>query len=214
MLTFDFSFSASRWIRTLTTAFVGVALLVGLAACDSTDSNSVDDPDALAPETARVSIGGDGSVTLNAFFATGENPDTGEEGFVVYLTESDNVTGEQDLRSGSAAFIAREGSRPSPGTYTFADLDFDQEDDTLIRDQFGFVYWDLSGDAGFPSRVVVSNSGELAISRSTNDQVTGSFEIEATAVSFSQDEVAEEAISVSGIFDAGRVNVLIPGVEF
>ncbi|MES3630883.1 MAG: hypothetical protein PPP56_12040 [Longimonas sp.] len=211
---FDFPFSASRWMRTLTTLFVGVALLVGLAACDSTDSNSDDDPDALAPETARVSIGDDGSTTLNAFFATGENPETGEEGFVVYLTESDDVTGEQDLLSGSAAFIAREGPRPSSGTYTFADLDFDQEDDTLIRDQFGFVYWDLSGDAGFPSRVVVSNSGELTISTSTNDQVTGSFEIEATAVSFSQDEFTEEAVSVSGIFDARRVNVLIPGVDF
>ena len=211
---FDFPFSASRWMRTLTTLFVGVALLVGLAACDSTDSNSDDDPDALAPETARVSIGDDGSTTLNAFFATGENPETGEEGFVVYLTESDDVTGEQDLLSGSAACIAREGPRPSSGTYTFADLDFDQEDDTLIRDQFGFVYWDLSGDAGFPSRVVVSNSGELTISTSTNDQVTGSFEIEATAVSFSQDEFTEEAVSVSGIFDARRVNVLIPGVDF
>lgn len=211
---FDFPFSASRWMRTLTTLFVGVALLVGLAACDSTDSNSDDDPDALAPETARVSIGDDGSTTLNAFFATGENPETGEAGFVVYLTESDDVTGEQDLLSGSAAFIAREGPRPSSGTYAFADLDFDQEDDTLIRDQFGFVYWDLSGDAGFPSRVVVSNSGELTISTSTNDQVTGSFEIEATAVSFSQDEFTEEAVSVSGIFDARRVNVLIPGVDF
>ncbi|MFO8231038.1 MAG: hypothetical protein R6U20_00080 [Longimonas sp.] len=203
----------STWTRSLGLLTLAFALLFSLSACDSTDSNEDDDgPGDTPPETVNMSIGDD-EVEMNAFFATGENPDTGEEGFVIYFTESDNVTGEQDLLSGSAAFMGREGPLPSPDTYTFADLSIDEQDNDLIQDQFGFVYWEYEGE-GFPSRIVVSNSGELTITSSGSDRVAGSFEINATENTFTGDGFREEEVTMSGNFDAGRVDVLIPEVDF
>ena len=185
-------------------------LLVGLSACDSTDSN--DDPGDMPPETASVTVG-ESNLELNAFFAEGEDPETGEQGFVIYLTELDNLDSSSQFATSSGAFMGTQGSRPSPGTYTFADLSLEDEDDDLLQNQFGFVFWEIGGE-GFPSQIVVSNSGDLNITTSTSDLVAGSFEIDATAGSFKGEGFSEEEITVTGDFNAGQVDVLITDVEF
>ena len=130
------SYLALRRISTLILAFV---LLVALSACDSTDSNNNDDGDDAPPETVTMSIGGS-DVELSAFFASGTDPETGEEAFLVYLTESNNLSGDSDFQSGGTfGILGRSSTRPGTGTYSVADVTQDDSDE-LLREQFAYSY--------------------------------------------------------------------------
>ena len=72
--------AVQRWTSVFTIFLVSAMLLVGLSACDSTDSN--DDPGDTPPETASVTVG-ESNLELNAFFAEGEDPETDQVPIVV-----------------------------------------------------------------------------------------------------------------------------------
>ena len=181
---------------------------MSLSACDSTDSNG--DADDTPPETASMSVG-DSDVELNAFFAAGEDPETGEEGFIIYFTESEELTDETDFQGVSTGFIARVGSQPGAGTYAFGNLDIEDDDD-LLEDEFVFVFQEVEDGEEFPTSIMLSNGGELTINTSTDSEVTGSFEVDATEFSFLEGD--ETDVSVEGTFNAGRIDVFIPGAGF
>lgn len=200
----------STWTRSLGLLTLAFALLFSLSACDSTDSNEDDDgPGDTPPETVSMSIGGD-DVEMNAFFATGEDPDTGEQGFLIYLTEADDLSGDgSGFQSGDAfGVIGRLSTQPGTGTYSFADIEFNDSDDVL-RDQFGFVYFEGVGTQN--QRIVLSNGGTLELTTSNSDRVAGTFDIDGAAVTFDGTGSSEEDVTIEGSFDASSAPFFVPG---
>ncbi|MGM0705084.1 MAG: hypothetical protein ACQETP_04105, partial [Bacteroidota bacterium] len=165
----------STWTRSLGLLTLAFALLFSLSACDSTDSNEDDDgPGDTPPETVNMSIGDD-EVEMNAFFATGEDPDTGEQGFLIYLTEADDLSDESGFQSGDAfGVIGRLTEQPGTGTYSFADIEINDSDDAL-SEQFGFIFFEGVGTQN--QRFVLSNGGTLELTTSNSDRVAGTFDI-------------------------------------
>lgn len=195
-----------RLIRTAAPLSLALVFAVSLTACDSTDSNS-DDTNEAPPETVSMTIGG-ADVEMNAFFATGTDPETGEDGFIVYLTEADNLSGGSAFQSGDAfGIMGRLSSRPGTGSYSVVDISRDDSDE-LLRDQFAFIYFE--GVGTMSQRIVVSSGGTVEISTSTNDRVAGSFDIDALSTTFSGSSFSEESVSIDGTFDASNVPFFVP----
>ncbi|PEN05988.1 hypothetical protein CRI93_10925 [Longimonas halophila] len=192
--------------RAFGTLLLALALVLGLTACDSSGSND-DDNGSTPPETVNMSIGGT-DVELNAFFATGTDPETNEEGFLIYLTEADDLSGSGSFQTGNAfGIIGRLSPRPETGTYTFADLELNDSDDVL-RDQFGFVYFEGVGTQD--QRIVLSSGGTIELTTSNSSRVAGSFDITGTALTFSGTGANEEEVSIEGNFDAASAPFFIP----
>ena len=194
--------AVQRWTSVFTIFLVSAMLLVGLSACDSTDSN--DDPGDMPPETASVTVG-ESNLELNAFFAAGEDPETGVELFIIYLTESD----ETDFERESRGFIARFGSQPGAGTYAFGNFDIEEDDieDDRLEDEFVFEFREVEDGEEFPTSIILSNGGELTINTSTDSEVTGSFEVDATEFPFLEGDQTD--VSVEGTFNAGRIDLTL-----
>lgn len=190
--------------RAFGTLLLALALVLGLTACDSGGSND-DNNGSTSPETVSMSIGG-AEVELNAFFASGTDPETGEEGFLIYLTEASDLSGGSGFQTGDAfGIIGRASTRPVTGTYTFMDADFNETDEDLLRDQFIFVYFEgLGGEDG---RIILSDGGTLELTTSNSDRVAGTFDIDATTATFTG---SEESISIAGSFNAPGTSFFIP----
>ena len=192
-----------RGLGTLLLAFV---FMLSLSACDSTDSNSDDNGDT-PPETVSMSIGGD-DIEMNAFFASGTDPETGEDAFIIYLTEADDLSGDGSFQTGNAfGIIGRLSTRPGTGTYSFADIEFNDSDEVL-RNQFGFIFFEGVGTQN--QRIVLSNGGDLELTTSNSNRVAGSFDVNGTALTFSGTEANEEDVSIEGNFDAPSAPFFIP----
>lgn len=198
----------STWMRSLGLLTLAFALIFSLSACDSTDSNEDDDgPGDTPPETVSMSIGGD-DIEMNAFFATGEDPETGDQAFIIYLTEADDLSGGSGFQSGNAfGVIGRLTDQPDTGTYSFADIEFNDSDDVL-REQFGFVFFEGVGTQN--QRIVLSNGGTLELTTSNSNRVAGSFDINGAAITFDGTGASEEDVSIEGTFDASNAPFFVP----
>ena len=203
--------STSILMRNLGLLSLAFVLMLSLSACDSTDSNDDDNGDT-PPQTVSMSIGGD-DIEMNAFFASGTDPETGEEGFLIYLTEAGDLSDGSGFQTGAAfGIIGRSSSRPSTGNYSFMEAEFNETDEDLLREQFIFVYF--QGLGGQDGRIVFSNGGSLELTTSNSNRVAGSFDISGTATTFSGTEANEEQVSIEGNFDASSAPFFIPGLDF
>jgi hypothetical protein len=185
---------------------LALVLIAGLSACDSSDSNDDDNGEA-PPQTISMSIGGS-EVELNAFFASGTDPETGEDAFLIYLTEASDLSGGTGFQSGDAfGVIGRSSSRPGTGTYSIADVTLENSNE-LLRDQFAFVYFEGIGTQN--QRFVLSNGGDLEITTSSSSRVAGSFEIDGASITFGNTGFTEEDVTIEGSFDASNAPFFIP----
>lgn len=187
-------------------------LLLALAACDSNGGDDDEGEDDLASGEATLSLSGEGideSFDWNAAFAVGTDPDTGEEGIVIYLYPGQDIAGAAQY-----AFISRVGAtRPSTGTYEFGDVDTD-EDDAFMQ-KFGMLGMLQSSNQTF--ELFYSDAGSLTITSSSQDRLAGSFDIDGTFFTYSggQQEPQEVDIDITGSFDAESTpTIVVPGNDF
>lgn len=178
------------------------ALLLPLTACDSGGSN--DDAPEVAEGRVNVSVSGETSGSFEGFAyfyeATDPAPDSDDTVFGLVLSNTDT---ENPSTNGQFIFIARQSSRPGPGTYDFVDLGSDAGSDDLDSDQFAaWVSPAISDENVFG--FYLSNGGTLTIDRSSDDGVAGRFEINATGFQFTNQSQEPEEINVTieGAFDA------------
>lgn len=175
------------------------ALLLPLAACDSSGSN--DDEPAVDDGRVNVSISGEatGSFDGFAYFYEYTDPDTDNTFFGLLLSNTDT---ESPSTMAEFVTIVRQSSRPGTGTYSFADLDTDLGMDDLPSDLFVAIVSSASTDKEVFS-FYVSNGGSLTIDRSSDEEVMGSFEINATGIRVVDGGQTEEVdITVEGTFNA------------
>ncbi len=177
-------------------------LALTTAACDSTDG---DDDNNQVLGTFSLEISGDAEASFNgfAFFGEAEDPDTGDNVFVVYFSESENL-GTQAARW---AFIGRNAGRPGTGTFSVVALD--QDDDEIPEDEFVMIV--SMGATPTTAISYFSNGGEISITRSSSNRLEGSFDINATGLEFDGTETQELNVTVEGSFDAiGNNNIVVP----
>lgn len=193
--------------RPLTALLIGIALAFSLAACSDSSVDSNDDDLDVSPESFSISIEGDGidNRTLSGVstFASGTSPETGESAFLVFLTDTANFEEASTL-----GFFGRATTRPGTGSYRFADLNFDDDDEVdegeLREDEFVFLLWDFSGSA---FSLYTSTSGDLSITTSSSNRVAGAFDISGSLLrfDFGQEEEPEPVtIALNGEFDASE----------
>ncbi len=175
------------------------ALLLPLTACDS--GGSSDEETGVEEGRVNVSISGEatGSFDGFAYFYEFVDPDTDDTFFGLLLSNTDT---ESPGASAEFVTIVRQSSRPDTGTYSFADLDTDLGMDDLPSDLFVALISSASTDKevlGF----YVSNGGSLIVDRSSDEAVSGSFEINATGIRLTDGQQTEEVdITVEGAFSA------------
>ena len=186
------------------TSFATIALLaLALTACDSGGDNG--DDNNQSPGSFSIVVAGDADLEIEgfAFFGEAEDPDTGEDVFIIYLSESANPSSAQ----ATGAWIGRNSGRPGTGTFTFVDGELDGE---IPEDQFVLVM--TVGAGSDESRTFVSNSGELTITSSSSNRIEGSFDVTGTGFQITGGVPGEElSVTIEGNFDAlGSDDIDIP----
>lgn len=171
-------------------------------ACDSNDAIDEDDQQR---GSVSLQISGDKDASFEgfAFFGEAEDPETGEDVFLIYFSETETVTGE----AGRYGFIGRNSGRPGTGTYSVVDVS--QDNDDIPDDQFVMVATLGSTESGAVS--YVSQGGEVTFTRSSSDRLKGSFEVSAAGFQFTGGEGQELDVAIEGSFDAvGNDNIFVP----
>lgn len=187
-------------------------LLAGLTACDSNGGGD-DGEESVGDASFSLTVSGEGvSQTVDgyAFFGEVDDPNSDEQGFVIFLSDTETLS-QQSV--GSYAFFARASTRPGTGTYSFADFDSDDED--VLRDVFGgWVALYSGGEEPQITDIFLSDSGSLTITSSSSSRVEGSFDFDGTGFSFSAPD-EEVSVSITGSFEAEfNTNVFLPTPGF
>ena len=181
--------TTKRFLQHLLVAllFVGAPLLAGC------DSGGDDDDDNGGPGgflgSFDAEINGDGfseELDGNAWFWSGEDPDTGQEIFYVWMSPT------QNQQVSNALWFATLSDRPGTGTYQF--INFEEGDiEDAINNQF--ASW-LYSEANY----FTGTGGELTITSSSSSRVQGTFSF--SALGFNTTTAEELAVTVSGSFNA------------
>lgn len=170
--------------------FCGV-VVIGLSACDS---NGGDEDEVSVPERRfTMELSGDVETTFEgfAYFGVAEDPETREESFAIVFSGSEQVN-----MTGAWASIARQAGQPGEGQHAFANID-GVTDTEYPADQFGF--WVYLPEERLS---LVSTSGTLTITESDDDDLVGTFEVEATGFQLSGQQQEELSVVIEGSFDA------------
>lgn len=181
-------------LKQVLTVLLSGLLVIGLGACDSADNGGDDVTDG----SFTIEISGDVDATIEGFtyFGTEQDPNTPEDPFAIVFSSSEQVDYE-----GAWATIGREAGQPGTGSYAFANVD--AEEDDFPADQFAlFMY--LPEEQAF----VASTAGEMVITESDDDELSGSFEIQATGFRITGQQEEELTLTVEGSFDAVSPNEL------
>ncbi len=186
-----------------------VALLPFLfvTACDSGGSNggSVDNQFSLTIEPASSSEATVEAVQkeLNgfSFFYEGENPNTGESAFGIYLSDNESFS-EQSATDGLFGWVARSSDRPDSGSYNFTD-----QPNPGTTNFVGFFYEDFENFQNKPWHVI--ESGTIQINESSGNKVSGSIEATGTTFTFTDGGVTEETVTITGSFTAKDVETFV-----
>lgn len=164
-----------------------VPLLLVFAACDSggdedeehsneftLNVSSTSSSSALSPKSAR-----DTTLTGFSFFYAGEDPETGQHVFAIYLNGTENFS-ETSAQEGLYGFFARKSTQPSSGTYTVNDM---TETEDLDNSNFiGLIYEDMGTQQGsLMAPFYFSESGTITLDESSGNRVSGSLDIMADA---------------------------------
>ena len=152
--------------------------------------------------TATLSGDVDAELTGQAIFSNVTDGDTGEEVFLISL--SDNA-------SSSNIWLGKAGTRPEAGTYPIFDIDAEDFDpDAYPEDAFiGIAF--LETDAS--TIYIFSNEGSITLDESTTNTVAGTFDFAATGIDIAN-PLVEMDIQITGDFDASGGDIDIPGGGF
>lgn len=163
--------------------------------------------------TGAVAAKQTSSTTLDgfSFFIDATDPETGDDVFAIYFTGQDQF-GQQAAQDGLFGFVLRLGSRPSTGTYTFANTDSPD----AFEDEFAMILFEdvgnFDGTTAASYTYYVSTGGSMELDRSDSGRVTGSLSVQATRLTFDPQNpsgVTETDVTVTGTFDADEANEVI-----
>lgn len=181
-----------------------------LTACDSGGANeeTVDNEFTLTIEPTSTSSSAvpkaqEEEINGFSFFYDAENPETNEQAFGIYLSDAESFS-QQEATDGLFGFIARDGSRPAPDTYTFGDLRAESEPSGFV----GVLYKDFTNFQSAPFYLI--ESGTLTIETSSDDEVAGSIEASGTKITQTGSSFEEEPVTITGSFSAKDVETFVP----
>lgn len=190
-----------------------LAVVVGLGtvACDSgSDSNSIPDiQNEFSFDVNEVSESSEGitasekaQATLSgfSFFYEGTDPDSDEEIFVMYFTETNDLN-EESANEGLFGFVFRESLRPGEGTYPLVFL----ESDTEAQSDFGMMLFDSVGEFGAEGGVFnwyIADAGSMDLGTSADDRVEGTISAEAMRLSVEGTSSDSTRVTIDGTFTA------------
>ncbi|HEX7070943.1 MAG TPA: hypothetical protein VF190_09065 [Rhodothermales bacterium] len=182
-----------RYVRQLQHILILLCFVAGsalLAGCDSGGDDGNGDGNGNGNgngnSTFEVQITGEGideSFEGTAVWGTGEDPETGEDAFVLVMVAGTGTTS-------NAVYFYRASDRPGEGTYELVDIQGE------VLDGFQAI--------AFLNNVIFgATGGTLTISSSSSSRVAGSFSFPAI------NPVNQAEVTVEGTFNAtsGVVNV-------
>lgn len=153
--------------------------------------------------TLEISGDIDRTIKGEAVFGGATDPETGNQGFVLVMTNSDP---EDQSTTGQGAWLVTDDSnRPGSGSYTVIDADNYDEGDS------GFWGFAFVGENEQTTQIVWTTGGSVNISSSSSDNVGGSFTLQATGVSYDGQQQEEINVTITGDFDAIGGDAYIPG---
>lgn len=178
-------------------------LFLTVTACDSggNSSNDVDDQPFLDNAFSLTVTDSTGkSKTLDGFgyFATGQDPDSGIEGFVLYFVDEEEFS-ENDASNGLFGIAVRNAARPGIGQYSASDDDQRFEDGSSF---FMVLYENLGTQSG---TIYSVTDGNINVTRSESDRVDGDMNLQASAFTF-DDGGSELPVTIEGSFRAPGVS--------
>lgn len=185
-------------------------MLLFMAACDSGGSGGEEVNNEFTLDVTPTSSSSNAQVraiedkTLNgfSFFFDAENPETGQQAFAIYLSNSESFS-RQSATQGLFGWIARGSDRPGSGTYSLkSGADFSGS-------AFAGVLWESFGGGGQSAPFYVIESGTLTLDASSDDRVAGSIDATATAFSFTSSGATQESVTLSGSFTAKGVDEFV-----
>lgn len=189
---------------------------LALSSCGSTDTNNETDIDnRFSIEILPSSENGTSVIvreTLEgfSFFATGQDPETGEQGFGIYLNNSEDFT-VNSSQNGLFGYLAKQSGQPGTGTFELADIN---NDDTGFDtgEEFAFVIIRNSGSQQ-QSSFIIGESGSVNITRSDSERVEGSISATGVEMIIGSDGVTETPVTITGEFTASGVDLFL-GSDF
>lgn len=199
-----------RSLSPLSTLFVALLpLVLVLSACDSggSNDNAVNNEFTLTiePQSNSSSAAVEAQqeeVNGFSFFYDGEDPNTGEQVFGIYLSNEESFS-EQSASDELFGFFARDSGQPSSGTYSFTD---DPSGNT--GDFGGVLYKDIGDFQSAPFYVI--DSGTLNLETSNDDEVAGSIQVSGTKFIITESSIEQEPVSITGEFSAKNVETFAP----
>lgn len=184
-------------------------IFISLSACDSGETGEVNNEFALSIESASSSSTSadvesvQGEINGFSFFVDGENPETGEKAFGVYLNDAKSFS-SQTATQGLFGFVARSSSRPESGTYSFT-----SGEGGIANTEFvGFLYEDFTNFQNAPFYVV--KSGTLTIEESSSDKVSGTIDATGTQFTYTGSTYEEQTVQITGEFTAKDIDTFVP----
>lgn len=181
-----------------------------LVSCDSGGDTEDTGPTFQNNFSFEVTDGSSSSTTANAedrttiegfsFFYAGTDPDSGDQIFVVYFTQ-ENEIGEESAQKDLFGFLVRERLRPGTGTYNLVSLDADPG----AQDDMGMMLIQNIGEFGMEDGSYswyLGEAGTVEITRSSDDRVDATIQADAKRVSFSQSTVDTTQVEITGQFSA------------
>jgi len=189
---------------------------LALSSCGSTDSD--DELDIDNRFSLEITPSGENGTTvvvretLNgfSFFATGQDPETGQQGFGIYLNNSEDIS-VNSSQDGLFGYLAKQSGQPGTGTYELADIN-NNDTDFDSGEKFAFVIIRNSGPQQ-QSSYVIGESGTVNITRSNSEIVEGTITATGIELVFSSDEFTETPVTITGEFTARGVDLFL-GSDF
>ncbi len=160
------------------------------------------DPDpGMEDFSATLSGDVDAGLAGQALFANVTDDDTGEEVFLINLSDNE---------SDSHIWFGTAGDRPGADTYPIVDIDFDDFDPDVYPDEafIGIAFLETEGTTIY----IFSNEGSIILDESTPNTVAGSFDFSATGIDLAN-PLVEMDIHITGTFDAKGGDIDIPGLN-
>lgn len=199
--------------RLLSTLSVALLFLL-VSACDSSGGAESDTEFENSFTLTIASVSPDGNASLakaterdiegfSFFIDTANFDEVSEQAFAVYLTDSESFS-ETEATQGLFGFVARESTRPGPGTYALTD----GEEGVQSADFIGMLYENLGADAQ-TAPFYVLRSGALTLDESTSDRVSGTLEATATSFVLDGSTLTEEDVSITGSFAARSAGAFV-----
>ncbi|MFO8099499.1 MAG: hypothetical protein R6T83_07750 [Salinibacter sp.] len=178
--------------------------LLPLAGCDSGGGPDIEDEDPPSLDNAfSLDVTDEDGTTRTldgfAYFATGTDPETNVQGFVIYFLDDEDFA-EGDATDGLFGLAVRQSGRPATGQYAVSTA----EDDFESGASFAMVlYENLTASS---ATIYEISGGSIDVTRSESSRIDGSLALDGVAIDFGSGEPTERPVTIDGVFQSPGVS--------